>query len=232
MIGKLLHVICNNLSFSQIPDKHIFEANLSCAFCLIGGQSNSALPPPPWEAQLDESLPPTNHPQQMQVNQGVLALPQPSPSGPYLPPPANDQVVGVYNGGHLTAINTPAMQSNQMPGVHPYPMQSPNPNVMYPQPMQSGQMGYMYPQQMYNNNQMAGYGYGYSYPQNQQQNAYFAQQTISALSVRDDSGLRNSTSSNLASARPPKPEDKLFGDLVDMSKFKSGKSTPGRAGSM
>lgn len=202
-------------------------------FVLIGGESSSALPPPPWEAQLDESLPTTNHPQQMQAPQGVLALPQPSPSGPYLSAPQNEQVVGVYNGGgHLTALNAPTMQqSNQMPGTYPYPMQSQNPQVMYPQPMQAGQMGYMYPQQMYNN-QMAGYGYGYSYPQNQQQNAYFAQQTISALSVRDDSGLRNSSSSNLASLRPPKPEDKLFGDLVDMSKFKSGKSAPGRPGSM
>ncbi|KAL8537190.1 hypothetical protein ACS0TY_012388 [Phlomoides rotata] len=223
---------------SQIPQQQQQPASP-----VYGGQSNSAFPPPPWEAQLDESLPTTNHPQQMQVPQGVLALPQPSPSGPYHPPPqavANEQVVGVYNGGHLTALNTPTMQqSNQMQGMHPYPMQSPNPPVMYPQPMQSGQMsqmgqmGYMYPQQqMYNNNQMAGYGYGYSYPQNQQQNAYFAQQTISALSVRDDSGLGNSMSSNLASGRQPKPEDKLFGDLVDMSKFKSGKSTPGRAGSM
>ncbi|KAK6161841.1 hypothetical protein DH2020_001682 [Rehmannia glutinosa] len=181
---------------------------------VYGAESSS--PPPPWEAQLDNSLPP----QQMQIPQGVVGHTQPSPSGTYLPIPQT-----AANGGHLTAMN------NQS---YPYPIQSPQTMVMYPQPMQSGQMGYMYPQQMYGN-QMAGYGYGYGY--GQQQNTQFLQQGMSGLSMRDDSALRNSlysvsTSSNVPSGKPSKPEDKLFGDLVDISKFKPGKTTPGRAGSM
>ncbi|KAI3468230.1 hypothetical protein Pfo_024893 [Paulownia fortunei] len=208
---------------------------------VYGGQSSSTLPPPPWEAQLDNSQPAISQPQQMQVTQGAVSHTQPSPSGTYLAGSqivANDQVVGVYNGGHLTAIDNQAMQSNQMVGLHPYPIQSPQPMVMYPQPMQSGRMGYVYPQQMYGN-QMTGYGYGYGYGQGQgqQQNAQFLQQSMSGLYVRDDSGLRNSlysvsTSSNVPSGKPSKPEDKLFGDLVDISKFKPAKTTPGRAGSM
>lgn len=229
---------------SQIQLLAKFKLCLCFIFCLVGAQSD-ALPPPPWEAQLDNSLPAVNQPQQMQVNQGVVSHThaQPSPSGSYLPgqhTAANDPSLGAYNGGHLTTINNQGMQSNQMAGLHPYPVQSPQPVVMYPQQMQP-QMGYMYPPQQMYNNQMAGYGYGYGYGQGQQQNAYgqsqlqnayFAQQTISALSVRDDSGLRNSSSSGLPSGRPSRPEDKLFGDLVDISKFKPGKTTPGRAETM
>lgn len=208
---------------------------------VYGAQTNDALPPPPWEAQLDESLPSVNQPQQMQIAQ-VATQAQPSPSGQYLPGSptvANQQVGGMYMqpvaGGHLTANH--AMLNNQMAAMHPQPIQSPLPmGVMYPQPMQSGQMGYMYPQQMYGN-QMAGYGYGYGYGQAQPQNAQFIQQNMSGLSLRDDSALRNSsyplsTSSYIPSGKPSKPEDKLFGDLVDISKFKPVKTTPDRAGSM
>ncbi|KAL1532496.1 TOM1-like protein 9 isoform X2 [Salvia divinorum] len=205
---------------------------------VYGAQASGSLPPPPWEEQLDSSLPAVNQPKQMQATQGIVNHTQPSPSGAYLTGQqhvANDQAaLGVYNGGQFTR----AMQSNQMQGLQPYPMQNPQqpqPVAMYPQQMQPAQMGYMYhPHQMYNNQLPAGYGYGYGYPQgqNQMQNAYFAQQTISALSVRDGSGLRNPVSSNLPSGRQSRPEDKLFGDLVDISKFKPGKTTPGRAESM
>ncbi|KAL0311983.1 UNVERIFIED_CONTAM: TOM1-like protein 9 [Sesamum radiatum] len=193
---------------------------------VYGAQSSSSLPPPPWEALLDSSSQPAaTLPQQMQVTQVEVGNNQPSPSGTYFPGPqnvVNDQVVGVYNGGHLTAINNQAMPSNQMGGLHPHPV------VMYPQPMQSGPIGYMYPQQMYGA-QMAGYGYGYGYGQVPQQNAQFLQQSMYGLSVRDDAGLRNSsysvsTSSYVPAGKPSKPEDKLFGDLVDISKFKAAKT--------
>ncbi|KAL2237008.1 UNVERIFIED_CONTAM: TOM1-like protein 9 [Sesamum indicum] len=193
---------------------------------VYGAQSSSSLPPPPWEAQLDSSSQPAvNLPQHMQVTQVEVGSNQPSPSGTYFPGPqnvVNDQVVGAYNGGHLTAINNPAMPSNQMGGLHSHPV------VMYPQPMQSGPIGYMYPQQMYGA-QMAGYGYGYGYGQVPQQNAQFLQQSMYGLSVRDDTGLRNSsysvsTSSYVPAGKPSKPEDKLFGDLVDISKFKAAKT--------
>ncbi|KAK4388852.1 TOM1-like protein 9 [Sesamum angolense] len=193
---------------------------------VYGAQSSSSLPPPPWEAQLDSSSQPAvTLPQQMQVTQVEVGSNQPSPSGTYFPGlqnVVNDQVVGVYNGGHLTAINNQVMPSNQMGGLHPHPV------VMYPQPMQSGPIGYMYPQQMYGA-QMAGYGYGYGYGQVPQQNAQFLQQSMYGLSVRDDTGLRNSsysvsTSSYVPAGKPSKPEDKLFGDLVDISKFKAAKT--------
>ncbi|GER33783.1 ENTH/VHS/GAT family protein [Striga asiatica] len=99
-------------------------------------------------------------------------------------------------------VNGNLPTSNQMSGL------GPNPMIIYPQPM--------YPQQIYGN-QMASYGYGYG-PQQ-------IQQGISGLSLY-------STSSTLPSGRPSKPEDKLFGDLVDLSKFKQGKTTPARPGSM
>ncbi|KAK4419977.1 TOM1-like protein 9 [Sesamum alatum] len=190
---------------------------------LYGTQSSSSLPPPPWEAQLDSSSQPAvTQPQQMQVTQVELGSNQPSPSGTYFPGSQNvvhDQVVGSYNGGHLTAINNQVIPSNQMGGLHPQPI------VMYPQPMQSGPVGYMYPQQMYGA-QMAGYGYGYGYGQVPQQNAQFLQQSMYGLSVRDDrnSSYSVSTSSYVPAGKPSKPEDKLFGDLVDISKFKAAKT--------
>ncbi|KAL3655667.1 hypothetical protein CASFOL_000063 [Castilleja foliolosa] len=194
----------------------------------VYGAQSSAFPPPPWESQLDNSLPAVSQPQQMQ---GVINPSGPSPSTSY----ANDQVVGASYNGHLTT-------SNQMVGMHPYPVQSPQHMAMYSQQptMQPGghQMGggggYMYPQQMqmYGNQMAAGYGYSYGY--GQQQNTQYLQQGMSGLSMGDNSGLRHSysTPSIVPSGKPPKPEDKLFGDLVDISKFKPGKTTPGRTGSM
>ncbi|KAF5938892.1 hypothetical protein HYC85_023151 [Camellia sinensis] len=142
----------------------------------------------------------------------------------------NDQLVGMYiqpiTTGHLSAINNQVIQSNQLVGGH-------QPMGVYPQQMQSGLPALMYPQQMYNN-QMAGYGYGYG----QQQNAQFLDQRMSGLSVTDDGVLRDSsyqtsTPSYVLPGRPTKPEDKLFGDLVDIAKIKpTTKTTPGRAGSM
>ncbi|KAG8375568.1 hypothetical protein BUALT_Bualt10G0114100 [Buddleja alternifolia] len=185
---------------------------------VYGDQSSDGLPPPPWEAQLDStSQPAISQPQLQNLHTPPLQ------SGTYLPGSqymANDQAVGMYM--QQPSINNHSMHSNGMVGQHPHAM------GMYPQPMQSGQMGYIYPQQMYNQ-QMTGYGYGYGYAQGgQQQNAQFLQQSMSGLSVRDDGALRSSsTPSYVPSGKPSKPEDKLFGDLVDMSKFK-----PGRAGSL
>ncbi|GFP94464.1 tom1-like protein 2 [Phtheirospermum japonicum] len=129
-----------------------------------------------------------------------------------------------------------AMPNNQM-------VRAPHPQtvVVYPQPMQSGQaVNYnMYPQQqqMYGN-EVAGYGYGYG-QQGQPQNTQFLEQNMSGLSMRDDSLLRSysysvsTTSSYVLSGNPSKPEDKLFGDLVDISKSKPAKTTmPGTNGSM
>ncbi|CAL5431634.1 unnamed protein product [Camellia sinensis] len=189
---------------------------------VYGAQSGSSLPPPPWEVQPSDNSPPP-----MQVTQVVVTHSQPVPSGMHQ---GNDQLVGMYiqpiTTGHLSAINNQVIQSNQLVGGH-------QPMGVYPQQMQSGLPALMYPQQMYNN-QMAGYGYGYG----QQQNAQFLDQRMSGLSVTDDGVLRDSsyqtsTPSYVLPGRPTKPEDKLFGDLVDIAKIKpTTKTTPGRAGSM
>ncbi|KAF9662220.1 hypothetical protein SADUNF_Sadunf18G0030600 [Salix dunnii] len=199
-----------------------------------GAQSTGSLPPPPWEAQPADTSPVTGaqYPQSMQGTQMAVTPSQPLPSGMH-PQGANEQV-GMYmqpiTTGHLPAVNNQSAPSNQFLGMNPHAMQGGQYMGMYPQHMQAGPMASMYPQQMYGN-QMAGYGYG------PQQGTQFFEQRMHGLSVRDDSGLRNSpyqvsTTPYVPSGKPSKPEDKLFGDLVDISKFKPGKSTPGTAGSM
>lgn len=225
----------------------------------LGGQSNSSFPPPPWEAEAAENgqMVGNPHAQPMQNSQLLPGSPHALPmhnnqlmaGSPNALSMQNNQLVaansqqlaggsyahGMYahqiTGGHPAMLNQ-TMQSNQMVGLSPQPMQGGQLMGMFPQQMPSGQMGYMYPQQIYGN-QMAGYGYGYAQPQNTQ----FLNQRMSGLSVRDDGVLNNSsypvsTPSYVPSGKPSKPEDKLFGDLVDISKFKSSKTTPGRAGSM
>lgn len=205
---------------------------------MAGDQSGGSLPPPPWEVQTAEDNSPSagtqyHHP--VQTSPVGFAYSQPTPGGMHSQgsqPMGNDRAVGMYNqpvtGGHLSAINNQSIQPNQMVGVHPQQFQGGQTMGMHPQQMQYGQMGYMYPQQMYGN-QMPGYGYGYG----QQQNNQFLEQRMSGLSVRDDGVLRNSSyqsiPSYVPSGKPSKPEDKLFGDLVDLRKFKPTKATPGRA---
>lgn len=150
-------------------------------------------------------------------------------------PMGNEQVVGMYiqpiTSSHLSAINNQVTPNNQL-GYHPHSVQGGPYMGMLPQPVQMGHMGAVYsqPNPMYGNHQMAGYGYG------QQQGPQYLDQRMYGLSLRDDSAVRNnyqvSTSSYLPPMKPAKQEDKLFGDLVDMAKLKSNKTSPGRAGSM
>jgi hypothetical protein len=172
----------------------------------------------------------------MQVTQMAVTHSQPLPSGmhPQGPQPGGNEQAGMYmqpiTTGHLPAVNNQSAPSNQFLGMNPHAMQGGQYMGMYPQPMQAGPMASMYPQQMYGN-QMAGYGYGL------QQGTQYLDQRMNGVSVRDDNGLRNSsyqvsTTPYVPSGKPSKPEDKLFGDLVDISKFKPGKSTPGRAGGL
>ncbi|KAK8660762.1 hypothetical protein V6N13_051673 [Hibiscus sabdariffa] len=129
--------------------------------------------------------------------------------------------------GQMGSMYPQQMPAGQMGSMYPQQMPAGQMGSMYPQQMPAGQMGSMYPQQMYGN-QMGTYGYG--------QQPYLDQQMY-GLSIRDDNALRNSsyqvpTSSYVPPSKPSKPEDKLFGDLVNMAKTKPTKSTPGRAGSM
>ncbi|GAY48274.1 TOM1-like protein 9 [Citrus sinensis] len=204
-----------------------------------GMQSGGSLPPPPWEAQAADSSPVAGaqYPQQMQVTQVSVTHMQPVQSGAYpqVPQSVNGQVVGMYiqpiTSNHLSPMNNQLGQSNQLVGMHPQQIQGGQYVGMLPHHMQAGQMA-LYHQQMYAN-QMAGYGYG------QQPRPQYIEQQMYGLSLRDDSGLRNSsyqvsTSSYGTPMKASKPEDKLFGDLVDLAKIKPTKSTstPGRAGSM
>ncbi|KAL2525550.1 ENTH/VHS/GAT family protein [Abeliophyllum distichum] len=208
---------------------------------VYGAQISGALPPPPWEAQqVDNSQFANGHsPDRKQVSQAVITDSQPLPSGTYFQgsqPVVNGPAVGMYiqpfNRNHLTAINYQAIQNNQLVGLHSQPTLGLQSTGMFPQPMQSGQMAYMYPQQVYGN-QMASYSYGYG----QQPSSQFLEQSISGLSVKDDGVIRNSsnqvsTPTYAPSGKLSRPEDKLFSDLVDISKFKPIKTATGRVGSM
>ncbi|KAG5562585.1 hypothetical protein RHGRI_005344 [Rhododendron griersonianum] len=220
----------------QQPPSPVYGAFLIQSYLYRCAQSSSSLPPPPWEAQAptdNSQLEGSQYsPTAMQVPPAGVTHAQPMPSGMY----QGSQFMGNNQAG---VYNNQGIQTNhQQMGVYPQQMQSNHQQMgVYPQQMQSGQMGY-YPQQMYNNNQMGGYGYGYGYGQ-QPQNAQFIEQRMSGMTFRDDGALRNSsyqptttTSSYVPSGKPSKPEDKLFGDLVDISKFKPTKTAPGRAGSM
>ncbi|XP_054796766.1 TOM1-like protein 9 [Prosopis cineraria] len=216
---------------------------------VYGSQSGGSLPPPPWEAQPTDSggsLAGSQYPQPLQVTQVIMTHVQSSahPQSPQAM--GNDQVVGIYlppnANGHMPAIShMPPNANGHVPAINPHVGQS-NQFGFYPQQIQGGVMPFMgmvpnlqasplasmYPPQMYGN-QYAGYGYG-------QQAVPYLEQQMYGLCVRDDGGLRNpsyqvSSSSYAPSGKPSKPEDKLFGDLVDMAKVKP-KPTPGRAGSM
>lgn len=80
----------------------------------------------------------------------------------------------------------------------------------------------------YNPNMYGGYG-GHAQPPQQ----YLVEQQMYGMSLQDN-GNNNTNPYQVSSHQPPpmnkKPEDKLFGDLVELSKFK--KPTSGRAGSM
>ncbi|PIA64938.1 hypothetical protein AQUCO_00100420v1 [Aquilegia coerulea] len=201
--------------------------------------SNDSLPPPPWEAR-DNIQQVGMNPQPMQVTQVVLTHSQPMPGGTHPQHMGNnDQVVGMYiqpiTNGQLASIQyQQPIQSNHMGGMHPQQIQGGQMMGMFPQAAS------MHPQQM-QGNQMGGYGYGYGYGYGQRPEAQMLEQRMYNLSMQEDGALRNPssnsssypTSSYLPLNRASKPEDKLFGDLVDMAKLKSPKkSTPDRAGSM
>ncbi|XP_042067913.1 TOM1-like protein 9 isoform X1 [Salvia splendens] len=181
-----------------------------------GSESSNAFPPPPWEAQLDNSMSAISQPQESQVAANGF---QPSPSGAYIPQPETKSNIREVVGPYMY----PSHFSNQMMGAMQQPIGA------YHQPMQADQMGYAYPQHMHNN-QMAGYGYAYGYSPEQMHNAQYLEQNMSGLSMRDggaSSSYSASVPSYMPSGKPTKPEDKLFGDLVDITKFKPAKARAG-----
>ncbi|GMI88500.1 hypothetical protein HRI_002519200 [Hibiscus trionum] len=200
---------------------------------VYGAPSTSSLPPPPWEAQIAEPSPVAVPPYPHSLVTQVVVTP------PLVPQQmGRDQVVGIYiqpiMTSHFPAINNQqrqAVQGNQFGGFHPQRVQGAPYNMgMIPQqmPVVPQIMAPMYsPQQMYGGQQMAPYG-GHG----QQQ---YLDQQMYGLSIRDDNGSRNSsypvpTPSYMPPTKPSKPEDKLFGDLVDMAKIKTTKTNPARPG--
>ncbi|XP_010249685.1 PREDICTED: TOM1-like protein 2 isoform X2 [Nelumbo nucifera] len=195
-------------------------------------QSSGTLPPPPWDSQPMEASQQsgTYYPQPMQVTHVVVTHSQPVQSDLNSQPMGNNQGIGMYvqpvPSTQLAAINHQSIQNNQMLGMLPQPIQAGQMMGMLPPPILASQMAHMNLQPMQN----VGYGYGAQ--------AQFLEQRMYGLSVQDDNALRNSyslgstTSSYLPPMKPSKPEDKLFGDLVDMAKSKTKKITPGLSGSM
>uniref|UniRef100_A0A0D9WQM3 VHS domain-containing protein n=1 Tax=Leersia perrieri TaxID=77586 RepID=A0A0D9WQM3_9ORYZ len=201
------------------------------------GQDQSGdLPPPPWESQPAES-------DQFQPGQpGGLALPsgqlggiqslpgQVATSQPMLTgQPAGMQFQQGF-GDQIGAQQTQPIHT-QYGGMYP-PIQGNQPAGMYPQQM----AGDFYQQQMYGG-QMAGYGYG------QQTGGYYApnaaygyaganelSQRMNGLAVQDNSLYGTSASSSFQQPmRPSRPEDSLFGDLVNIAKTKPSKTAANKA---
>lgn len=213
--------------------------------CVTGSQATGSLPPPPWEAQSSDDGSPvagSHYPQPMQVTTQVIVS-HGLGGHPQGPQSMGNEVVGI--GMYIQPITSGQMNSHVNPnhqlGLHP-PQLPGMQNMGMPMPPQHPQANQMtqpyYPQQMYGNHNQYNSGYGYGHGQGQQQVPQYLDQQMYGLSVRDDMNMGNSSSQASAlSYVPPmrpvnKPEDKLFGDLVDIAKFKPGKSTPGRAGSM
>lgn len=214
--------------------------------CVTGSQTTGAFPPPPWEAQSTDDGSPvagSHYPQtSMQVTTQVIV----SHGHPQGPQSMGNEVVGIgmyiqpMTSGHMPTMNSHVNPNNQL-GL--YPQQIPGmQNMVMPMPPQHSQANQMtqpyYPQQMYGNHNQYNTGYGYGHGQPQQAPPQYLEQQMYGMSIRDDTSMSNSSSQASAlSYLPPmkpanKPEDKLFGDLVDIAKFKPGKSPPGRAGSM
>ncbi|KAK9148744.1 hypothetical protein Scep_007501 [Stephania cephalantha] len=196
----------------------------------MGAQSsNGDFPPPPWEVQSVDNNQVMGTPNQpMQVTQVLVTHAQPTQG---VLNPMGNEVVGMYiqpiTTGHIAAMQT----QQPMMGMLPQQMHGGQMMGMHPQPIHGGQL---LPAQAYypmQSNQMMGYGYG------QQPGAQFLEQRMSGLAIQDGSGLRSSSyqmssTSYVPMNKPSKPEDKLFGDLVDMAKLKPKKGLPDRAGSM
>ncbi|KAL0719788.1 hypothetical protein Bca4012_069112 [Brassica carinata] len=206
-----------------------------------GGQNNNvlALPPPPWEAQSPSSSPHYSPTHPMQVTQVVITTTHTHQPLGYNPQGGSPHAINNNpQGGSPYAINNNNNMFGMIPppmtGGHMQPFGHQNPAAMYggyggqPQPPQQ----YLGEQQMYG-------GYG-GQPQLSQDQ--LVEQQMYAMSLQDN-GAGNANNPYQVSSHPSglnyqqpmmkpvnkKPEDKLFGDLVELSKFKKPNE---RAGSM
>ncbi|GMJ15891.1 TOM1-LIKE 9 [Hibiscus trionum] len=187
---------------------------------------------PTWNGQLDQQQRSPSHVYGHQIG-GVLAL-APPPGVQALPLPPGVQVLPappweaqLANSSPVPGAQYPQSMGIQFASFHPQQSQgAPYMGMVPPQMVPYNQQV----PQMYGNPQMAAAAAGYG----QQQ---YLDQQMHGLSIRDDNGLRNpphqvSSSSNVPPSTPSKPEDRVFGDLVDMAKVKPTTTTPGTPGTM
>ncbi|XP_058074325.1 TOM1-like protein 9 [Magnolia sinica] len=176
------------------------------------------------------------YPQSMQGGQLAPMHSQPIQSGGVMYPQQmqGGQLAGMYpqqmQGVQVGGMYPQQMQGGQLAGMYPQQMQGGQFVGMYPQPVQYGQQVGMYPQLM-QGGQMAGYGYG------QQPGTQFLEQRMYGLSMQDDSRYMNTSyqmtsSTYVQPIKPAKPEDKLFGDLVNIAKTKPNKPNDSKVGSL
>ncbi|XP_038898084.1 TOM1-like protein 9 isoform X2 [Benincasa hispida] len=215
--------VADTLSGNPGDQSHASVSNFHQHHNFQGSQNNESFPPPPWEAQpVDDngSVAGDEYPHPMKVTQVVFTHVQNGLYPQGLQPIANNQVVGVYIqpivGSQISALNSQFTISNQLDSAT--------------RTFDGGPYGAMlsqqYPLQMFGN-QFSGYGHI------QPQGAQYLEQR---MYISNDNGITNSSYqisalSSMTPNRPSKPEDNLFGDLVDLAKFKSMKPTPAAAGS-
>ncbi|KAM1247225.1 hypothetical protein TB2_043342 [Malus domestica] len=193
-----------------------------------GSPTSGSLPAPPWEAQsIDDGSPVAGSrfsPPPLQVTTKVVVS---APGGFHPQGPQSDQVVG-----QMTSMHPQQMYgANQFVPYGYDQQQHPHQAYALQQQQQQQQQQYQH-QQAYALQQQQHQAYAL---QQQQQQQYALQQQMYGLSVNDN-GLKNpyqvSAPSYVPPSRPSRPEDKLFGDLVDFAKLKPTKPTSGAAGSV
>lgn len=215
---------------------------------------NGILPLPPWQAQPVRTTElPNLQPQPMQNGHlgGVNSLPGP------VNQPGNMQLQAPQSmpGSFMGVMHPQFMLGTQYGGLQPQFVQG-NQYVG-----QNGQMTAIYSQQMLGGHlpainqqtlsgvQMTGYGYrrqpesqfydprvtayNYSSPEELSQRMYGLSMQDNSMFVNKTSSYQSSTPSYLhQSNMPSKPDDKLFGDLVNMAKAKQNNPTSNKVGSL
>ncbi|THU53494.1 hypothetical protein C4D60_Mb10t15010 [Musa balbisiana] len=214
---------------------------------------DGGLPPPPWEAEAVQHESPGLQPQPHQTGQlsGMHYFPaQTSQHADVAPHPmAGGQLGGMHSqhmlGAQPAGLQPQLMQSNQFVGMHPQMQNSHMPST-FPQHMLGGHVVGVGQQAMQGGVQLTAYRYGqqpgaqfydparpaypYSTPNELAHRMYGLSMQDNSAYASKSSSYQMPTSSSSYLQQPnkvPKPEDKLFGDLVNIAKTKQNKPTAG-----